>query len=315
MANLLQLLQYLEGDVELAEVNLDFLNNADVKQLPPHSPGPSSQAPAQEWLELAPAAPEPAQNLLEMAMAQAELVPMQVAPALVQLATVAGTSAPELAAQALVQLALEPALAAPPPPAAVAPAAPALAAPAMLAGAPALAQAAAAQAVYPAVAGAAAEWAQGGNQGFGAGVEEEEEITGRVKFLPGQTVIIPLAGDQPILFNRPVRRYQLPPFVVDPAEFRHWAAEHGALEVSDKEVAALLSQLERRRQVLTGKRLAHWPWGPLNQPVTMGLIAMFQKLLALIAFVSEANRNIAVVFVQVYFPLSDRRVRELHNRS
>ena len=46
----------------------------------------------------------------------------------------------------------------------------------------------------------------------------------------------------------------------------------------------------------------------------MGLTALFKKLLALIAFVSGGNWNMAVALVQVYSRLSDRRVRELLNR-
>ena len=132
MANFLHLLNELEEGIDLAKVNLNFLNIAAMEQVPPLSPQPGL--------------PEPAQDLLEIAMAQAELVPIQSAPALVQLATVAGAPAPELAVQALVHLAPGPAQAAPPPLAAFAPATPALAAPAMVAGAPAPELAAAVQA-------------------------------------------------------------------------------------------------------------------------------------------------------------------------
>ena len=132
----------MDGYVELAIVNLDFLNNAAVEQLPNLSPGPVS--------------PAPAQDLLEMVMAQAELVLMQAAPALVQLASVAGAPAPELAAQTQVELAPGPAHAAPPLLAAFAPAAPALGAPAMVARAPAPYLAAAAQAAGQDAATAAA---------------------------------------------------------------------------------------------------------------------------------------------------------------
>ena len=311
MANLLQLLNDLEGYVELAEVNLDFLNNAVVEQLPPLSPGPISQALAQEWLELAPAAPAPAQHLLEMAMAQAELVPMQAAPALVQGVTVAGAPASELAAQASVQLAPGPAHTAPPPLAAFVPAAPALAAQAMVAGAPAPELAASVQAAGPDAAAAAAPEDQAVVEVFGEGVEERFQIDGRVDVLPAYTVIPERAGDQMLLFKRPVHQYIVSPFVVDEDDLRQWAAQHAAQNLSAADIKDLLPELERRRQVWTGERVAHWVWGPLSQPVTMGHKPKFLKLLALIAFVAGTDRNLAVALVQVLSRISEKRTKEL----
>ena len=74
----------------MEEVNLDFLNNAAVVQLP--------------ILFSRQGTPAPANNLRKMAMTQAEVVPLQAAPTLVQLATVEGALSPKLAAQKLVQL-------------------------------------------------------------------------------------------------------------------------------------------------------------------------------------------------------------------
>ena len=60
------------------------------------------------------------------------------------------------------------------------------------------------------------------------------------------------------------------PFVVDEDDRRQWAGQHAAQNLSMADIQDFLPELKRRRQVLTGERVAHWVWGPLSQRVTMG---------------------------------------------
>ena len=154
-------------------------------------------------------------------------------------------------------LAPEPALAAPPPLAAFTPAAPALAAPAMVAGAPAPELAVAAQAAGPDAAAAAAPGDPGVIKVFGVGIGEAPQIDVMVNFLPAHTVIPARARDQPLLFKRLVHPYNIFPFMVNDQQLRQWAAEHAAQNLSAADIQGLIPELERRRQVLTGERMAH----------------------------------------------------------
>ena len=99
---------------------------------------------------------------------------------------------------------------------------------------------------------------------------EGPAIVGRIDFLPAHTVIAAKAGDQPLSFRRPVHVIHIPLFLVDAEELRQWAAEHAAQNLSAAHIHELLPELERRRQVLNGERVAYWVWGPLSQTVTMG---------------------------------------------
>ena len=145
---------------------------------------------------------------------------------------------------------------------------------------------------------------------LGGGVGAGGPIEGKVAFLPSQVLIPAGPGDQPLSFRLPIETKSISQIVIDFEQFRQWAAMRGE-NLSVAEYQECAEELNRRCQVLVGQRVDPWVWAPLVQPVTMGHHPMFLKLLALIAYVSGANRNMAVALVQVQARIGEERTKKL----